>query len=594
METDTRFLLFPYVPAFLPGEVLYAWLGRLHALNARHNAKSSLEDLFESALVTPSVDLPCGLQGFIERTEGWGPFRSVLEVAEKATLYPYFSRFASHDRRAEILSRMARFGSYGPKASMGLLANGFGASILLRRCSACDEENLRKYGCWTWLSVHQLPFVTVCPIHDLPLRGYFVQSQQSNKACLEMRVEREPQELGCGISLKIAARLSKLSMQALLSSAPPLADSERGERYIAAISKLNMTKPKGVDWEKLVQFVGERYQWFSGMRCRNRLLSSEMQPMRWLRDLVQRPDRNQHPICHLLLIGSLFDDVDSFFHMKIEVPVIPNGIQVGVDALHSKQIEALIRDRALSCREVAKRSGMSTTSVVLRRKTLGLPVSIRPKSITDDLLNSIAKFAEAGNTAREISALTGASLSTVYRTLVIRKLSIQGFGCGKKHYRELWEFLTKTNPQAGKTELRAQNAAAYAWLYRNDRDWLNAHSPKKVKKSMSRVPRVNWAERDKFYAGLIREIAAQNKLADGGRRISMTSLLRATYRESMIRVNIAKMPMVRSALYESVEDDEAFCKRRRTHAIRMLNSLGVDDVQEWQIQKMANIRPRRN
>jgi len=34
--------------------------------------------------------------------------------------------------------------------------------------------------------------------------------------------------------------------------------------------------------------------------------------MRWLQDLIQRPERASHPICHLLLIGYLFETLDNF------------------------------------------------------------------------------------------------------------------------------------------------------------------------------------------------------------------------------------------------------------------------------------------
>ena len=36
----------------------------------------------------------------------------------------------------------------------------------------------------------------------------------------------------------------------------------------------------------------------------------------------------------------------------------------------------------------------------------------------------------------------------------------------------------------------------YMWLYRNDKDWLNKHSPT-LQRPVSSKNRVNWQERDK-------------------------------------------------------------------------------------------------
>ena len=156
----------------------------------------------------------------------------------------------------------------------------------------------------------------------------------------------------------------------------------------------------------------------------------------------------------------------------------------------------------------------------------------------------------------------------------------------------MWSDSIFADPLVGKAAVRAQNPAAFAWLYRNDRDWLNENSPARTRYSKSRLPRVNWNDRDVYYAELIRAAAAKRSLLGDEKKITVTSLLRATRHETMIRVNILKMPKVQRALSESVEDDQTFSRRRRLHALRTIESQGVEDIQEWQIQKNSKIRPR--
>ena len=50
-------------------------------------------------------------------------------------------------------------------------------------------------------------------------------------------------------------------------------------------------------------------------------------------------------------------------------------------------------------------------------------------------------------------------------------------------------------PDKSKTELRQLNKAVYAWLYRNDKEWLKFNSPEPIYKYKN--TRVDWDKRDK-------------------------------------------------------------------------------------------------
>ncbi|MDK2824777.1 MAG: hypothetical protein PWP71_2695, partial [Clostridia bacterium] len=65
----------------------------------------------------------------------------------------------------------------------------------------------------------------------------------------------------------------------------------------------------------------------------------------------------------------------------------------------------------------------------------------------------------------------------------------------KDYYRGEWLKLMNHYPDKSKTELRQLNKAVYAWLYRNDKEWLKFNSPEPIYKYKN--TRVDWDKRDK-------------------------------------------------------------------------------------------------
>jgi hypothetical protein len=60
--------------------------------------------------------------------------------------------------------------------------------------------------------------------------------------------------------------------------------------------------------------------------------------------------------------------------------------------------------------------------------------------------------------------------------------------------RRRWEQLLTEHKASGINMLRAKEPAVYAWLYRNDKEWLGQHSPAKPRRSNN--SKLDWHARD--------------------------------------------------------------------------------------------------
>lgn len=589
---------YPYVPEYIQGELLYAWVSRLHALNGLTNPRSTVRLLFGTSTSVLSADLPCQLTHFISKTKEWGPFSTCTEVIDEATLFPYFGRFMAPERRRWFLDGMSLHGGIGLKSAMGLLANGFGATVQLKSCITCDRECQQAFGCTTWLRVHQLPGVVICPIHGCSLHLHAVQSTQANRPSLHVShsngIEASKASIG-----EYEKRFSILSSQALFCGAVPLSDEQRVRRYCAGIEKLGLGEGRRICWEALAQLIGDHYDWFNGMYCRERLLSSEQQPLRWLRDLCLRPERNMHPICHILLAGFLYEDLNEFFSIEKQVSCSESlredeeFCNVAEHKNEVAELDCLLRDQTVSCREVARRVGYSVHSIIARRSALGLPVKHRRKKLTGELEKRVISLAQSGKRVASISRLSGLSPSTIYRILAEHGECIHRTSKNKRKRSE-WLQLAATNPSASTTILRKIKPGVYTWLYRHDRTWLAKHCPQCDRSFLRETRRIDWIERDAQLCRCIFEVAEKAFLEPHRKRVSAAFLLRSTGYETMIRRNFEKLPLVEIALQECAESDADFRNRRWRAAESELCKEGVEQPMDWQIIRRSRIRVSRS
>ena len=116
--------------------------------------------------------------------------------------------------------------------------------------------------------------------------------------------------------------------------------------------------------------------------------------------------------------------------------------------------------------------------------------------------------------------------------------------------------------------------AAYSWLMRNDRDWIESRSSEVVNAAPRlRKPRVDWAERDNTLSAQIYRIAGSAEAAGNG-RMSVSRVLRMMRAETMVSRNWMKLPHTFHALMLATCNVREWQERRLESAAAKLRLEG--------------------
>lgn len=581
-----------YVPELLPDELLYSWIGRLICVNALGYPKDCLLQLFGSRNVIPCVDLPTLLQPLQQRLGDSSPLDSTVKLLELGTLYPYHRPFLNNKREQPIRDIMFNHDGKGLKVLMGRVANRFGANPPLRFCSKCIKEDTEIYGTPYWKRAHQLPGVTCCFQHQVLLTTYVSPSLIIDRQRYILPPYLTPFEKPTTIS-KSQFDFAVISNELLQAGLPPMDPAIRKHVYKeAAIAAGCGSRLHRVDYASLAMCIKEHYNDFSGFVHQQRLLSSARQPLSWLHTLIDRPERSTHPICHLLLIGYLFCNIDTFTKLIKSYQNMDSFSYVDLSKVESKTANehVLIQDISLSCRQVAKLLNLSTTTVVCKRRQLNIPINERRKTLNIGLINNINLDFFSGVTLKEIASRNHVSLATVYRLRAQSKELIRIYhdlDLSIKNYRKRWLQLILDYPKTGSTILRRMSPAVYAWLYRHDKDWLTKTNLC-LKPIITSNLRIDWAERDRNLSQHLRRHVDDIRKLNDRPRISKTLMLRVVG-DAMVRNNLERLPILEKHLNELMETQLEFQMFRIDVAIDRILKLS-EPLYLSKIQRNANIK----
>ncbi len=159
----------------------------------------------------------------------------------------------------------------------------------------------------------------------------------------------------------------------------------------------------------------------------------------------------------------------------------------------------------------------------------------------------------------------------------------------KDYYREKWNKLRKQYPEMGKTQLRQIDKALFAWLYRNDREWLNQNSPDR-KATNAVNSRVNWNQRDNKILSQVKGIVDKMMNSDEKpERITISLIGNKLGIRGLLEKHIDKLPKTKAYLDSVKETNRDFRLRRIYWAVRELEKEG-EELQLWKIMRKAGIR----
>lgn len=157
--------------------------------------------------------------------------------------------------------------------------------------------------------------------------------------------------------------------------------------------------------------------------------------------------------------------------------------------------------------------------------------------------------------------------------------------------RMRWRNLISTTP-IKKARSLLDGGAIYAWLYRNDRDWLLAFNRQHHSQSVQRKKKVDWSARDRVLTKQLLSIINRLDTVIEGPRRSENYLLKQLQHSSTVSKKLILLPMLASTLNKYQESVFEYQARRLAMTV-VARSQTCDGMSHWQLMRSASLSKER-
>ncbi|MEC4986852.1 MAG: TnsD family transposase [Oscillatoria sp. PMC 1076.18] len=497
---------------------------------------------------------------------------------------------------------------------IGIAASSIPMSQFFRFCSECLKEDEKQYGETYWHRIHQTPGVLVCPHHGTPLHNSTVAFQGLNQHEYEAASIENCQKNTSipDYSPKVLKTLLKLAQDIAWLfenvQSPQSFDWYR-QRYLdLLIDKKLATASRRVHQKTLI----DEFIFFYGRESLEHLHSTIdfENNSNWLSNIVRKNRKSFHPIRHLLTIIFLAGSVKAFFKNNNIYQPFGKSPWLCFNGAVDHYLQPVVTDVQIShCLENKKPLGTFTCScgMVYSRTTLKenqdenyrVGKVIAYGVIWEKRLQELVEIEKLGlrATARELKVdprtikryVTQLGLNALWSSYQTKDkvVEIENIDALREQNRQQWFTLQKNHPNETKTTLRNLSPSVYIWLYRNDKDWLNEHSPA-LQKPIYTNNRVNWSERDQEIKSQVETVVTQLLNREVPDRITISKIGRMTGLKATLERKLDKLPLTQAYLSEVVESVEVFQNRRINWAIKEINRRG-EEVKTWKVMRLAGM-----
>jgi transposase len=483
-----------YLPALGWDETLYSWCGAVHRRSSAASAIATSEQLFGSRHAALLHDFPAHLDALVHRTEG--TLGEARALALRHTILGYFLAFRGPADAEAILHRIRVASFPALKMRLGIPASRVGGYHPLRSCSECTREDMSLIGRPLWHVEHQLPSVFVCRRHFRPLvqhrhrispvhqRIWLLPTDTSSSERLETYVASDR-------ALGALLRLAEFSSQAFLLE-PGHAEGKRlTNAYRAwAVRAGGMTRFGYLRHHRLLDALRDTLELLRETLTRLGPASFSLNLDALLSSLARTRPKPAHPLKHLLIITSMFERWESFLDYLVpsadeaacNKPREDARANTRRDVADNKAAFLSYVDQRLSIRAAALSAGVSVATGVRWAKRSGIVFPSRAKLLSPAVLSRLKRDLGAGQERRRAAERAGVSKATVDRLLSTDHALRDRWQAARHETARSRSRLAILNavrrsPQLRTSEIRKANPAAWTWLYRHDKLWLEAALP---------------------------------------------------------------------------------------------------------------------
>ena len=542
--------LFPRAPIldWLPGETLFSLVSRIHGLWGAQDAGRTASLLFGDRRRGTQHDLPGHLGDFVARTEGL--LGDADALARERTLLAFYRHFMSERAEQAAVEDMVSGNIAHLKFRMGLLTSRFRANHPLKACVACMSRDVQEYGWAYWHTRHQHPGVWWCRDHGVFLR----ESRLKSTGVERFRWTLPREDLLMPVPPDVAQQAERIEsavapfeqlIQALVGPGQDLRiDVARLKQcYRQQLSERGWTTEGGnIRWSRFLLEYLDFVEPLRRLPELNALPTTEEEACGQLRRAFDLSRSGGHPLWHLIVVNWLFKDVQSFLaayalmgsdtDVEVERDVSTSSPSGPEGDPRRERLIFMLRAEGASMSEAAKSIGVDVTTAMTWAATAGYAVKKRPKTLHSGIRKRLIELLERGEEKLAAATMASVSVGTVTRTLFTEVGLHERWreACRRRtqdEHRLCWQRLLDDYGGSGVKVMRGLAPATYGWLYRNDREWLQAHTPMPVLRAADARRDAVWLQRDEDLRVAVCRAAVELASESGRQRVFLWELYQA-------------------------------------------------------------------
>ncbi len=560
---------FPFtvrLEGFLPDETLFSWCSRYHFRATNGRSEVTCQQLFGDRRQGSAHDLPSQIDALVERTGGLLGDTEHLILGH--TILPFYLPFRPMTLYHHAMARMRGAGIGSLKFRLGLLTSGLAANHPLKACPACMADDEADHGVAYWHRAHQFPGVLLCPRHHLQLLHSPLKTER--RARFDWVLPRQA-SLGLRASVATAhdapkqglsglGRLARMSLELVQSKPAAFSDPQRLARTLRTrLEARALARPgRQLKWSPILESARNHFSHLPRQLIEGKFLHDLMTEASIKRLLTGRA--LSHPIRYLVLIEWLFDDWQAFersYQDDARTLTSPHlmGVKPGTPC-HPRKQQALdmLRVGTQTPTAIASELGVDVATVAAWAAELGYRPRRRPKALKASVMASLLTGLQDGRDKADLAVEAGVSVESVTRIMRSEPGLAERWHQAREDKRREsaranWAALIAQLPGVSIRVVRALARAEYAWLYRNDRDWLKTS----INERPSKPVRINHAAArmqnlDQRLASTVERTAAEIAARNGMRKMTWDVLVAAIPELERRQEHLARFPMTARAL----------------------------------------------
>lgn len=493
MKTQTELCELPVGLTPLPDETLFSWCSRYHQLAANGHAKNTSIQLFGDARAGLAHDLPSQVAELAVRTRG--VLGTASEMIRARTVLDFYLPFKPSELGDQAEASMCGHGIAHLKYRLGLLTSGVGAAHPLKACPACISHDQDTHGWAYWRRSHQLPGVWLCAAHRLPLHTLALDEKYVGRMwilptslnCTSVGIARPP---GSTLEEEWLTKLGTLSIELISHGRGCFADPNRiAAAFRSRLQSLGLMRSTGrVRWASLSRYLDDLATGLTCLPGLNHESDSYLLRGQLTRFLSGRS--YSHPLRNLIWITAWFDNLtdlqaaydaacgeDLMFTPQEDHSVLAPP-PTKLSGPHCELLNEVSRGE-ISMTAAACRAGVAYATFASWASKERIEVLRRPKKLCPATWSRAVDKLLAG--ADKLLVASECNIAVVSVTRILR--TVPGLqekwhavrrSCAQADARAAWKNVSGLFPYLGIKGVRSLEPAAYAWLYRNDREWLDA------------------------------------------------------------------------------------------------------------------------